>query len=378
MYSALRRQVDRTPDNWVDPLPSAPSSPLEDPFHTPIETQIVLQQYESLTLDDLYQCRPPRFPDRERYALNMGLCKLFHDDWIEVDERYLAYHSVRAKILEEMGSEAIHRVSGAEEAEKELFDEVVKHLIQKHGRFFEIIQSSPHISEKDGRQYASFSPRRIRNRLTGEEYRISQPTIPSPMEIVARLCQEDFSLLVKEQDGSHRLSVSLLATLFPAAWRLRERIGWHVTDLHGTVPMWPEKLSAPVEHYFSRLSSDSNMARFAFFPVVIPAGSTPAPHTFLFAQTPEDLVPKTPPARPEEVIFRFERQIFRRLPKTSAIVFTVKTSMAPLTSLNLEDCRRLAVTVRSWPAEVAEYRGVLIWGDMVLDWCDAQQKEYME
>jgi hypothetical protein len=37
------------------------------------------------------------------------------------------------------------------------------------------------------------------------------------------------------------------ATLFPAGWILRDRIGKSVTDLHGPVPLWKGKLSSPVE-----------------------------------------------------------------------------------------------------------------------------------
>lgn len=36
------------------------------------------------------------------------------------------------------------------------------------------------------------------------------------------------------------------ATLFPAGWVLKERIGWRVTELHHPVPQWDNKLSASV------------------------------------------------------------------------------------------------------------------------------------
>jgi len=37
------------------------------------------------------------------------------------------------------------------------------------------------------------------------------------------------------------------ATLFPAGWVLKGRIGWRVTELHHPVPQWENKLSASVE-----------------------------------------------------------------------------------------------------------------------------------
>jgi hypothetical protein len=37
------------------------------------------------------------------------------------------------------------------------------------------------------------------------------------------------------------------ATLFPAGWRLKDRYGSAITDLHHLVPSWKDTLSQPVE-----------------------------------------------------------------------------------------------------------------------------------
>jgi len=59
---------------------------------------------------------------------------------------------------------------------------------------------------------------------------------------------------------------------------------------------------------------------------------------------------------PEMIVLRTERQTFRRLPKTGAILFTIRTYTTPVVKLAQEPGvpSRLASSVRSWPDSVAE------------------------
>ena len=59
---------------------------------------------------------------------------------------------------------------------------------------------------------------------------------------------------------------------------------------------------------------------------------------------------------PEMIVFRTERQTLRRLPKTGAILFTIRTYTTPVVKLAQEPgvASRLASAVRSWPDVVAE------------------------
>ena len=60
---------------------------------------------------------------------------------------------------------------------------------------------------------------------------------------------------------------------------------------------------------------------------------------------------------PEMIVLRTERQTLRRLPKTGAILFTIRTYITPVTRLVEEPGvpSRLASAVRSWPDVVARY-----------------------
>lgn len=71
----------------------------------------------------------------------------------------------------------------------------------------------------------------------------------------------------------------------------------------------------------------------------------------------------------EDVLLRRERQAFRRLPKSDAVVFSVKTTITPLESLGSEDLLGFAKEVISWPDEVAAYKGRDIWGQCAMEFC---------
>lgn len=85
----------------------------------------------------------------------------------------------------------------------------------------------------------------------------------------------------------------------------------------------------------------------------------------------ESLEGNPKPTRPEDVVFRWERQIFRRLPKSGAVLFSVKTGLTKLSEMNPSELRDFAKEARSWPEGVANYKRRNIWGDFALKFCDS-------
>lgn len=68
-----------------------------------------------------------------------------------------------------------------------------------------------------------------------------------------------------------------------------------------------------------------------------------------------DLTNSTTAVDPSHVRMRVERQTLRRLPRTGAIVFGIRTYLTPLEDLASEPevPGRLASAIRSWPEDVA-------------------------
>jgi len=69
------------------------------------------------------------------------------------------------------------------------------------------------------------------------------------------------------------------------------------------------------------------------------------------------------------ILLRRERQTFRRLPKSDAVVFTVKTTIIPLTGLENEELLGFAREMKSWPDEVTTYKGRDVWGECAMEYC---------
>lgn len=89
---------------------------------------------------------------------------------------------------------------------------------------------------------------------------------------------------------------------------------------------------------------------------------------------PTTLSQDNPNPTPSDIMIRSERQTFRRLPRTGAIVFTVKTSISTLEELPVQDLQNLAKEIRSWPYSVGAYKGRDVWGPKVLEFCDKIQQ----
>jgi len=106
-------------------------------------------------------------------------------------------------------------------------------------------------------------------------------------------------------------------------------------------------------------------------------------HNF-FIQTNDVLFQQEPflselpePPKIEEIRLRHERQTLRRLPKTRAILFTVRTYITPITDLQgePESVRELLGAIRAMPPEIAKYKARQVWGSVVEGWCEQVLKE---
>jgi len=128
-----------------------------------------------------------------------------------------------------------------------------------------------------------------------------------------------------------------------------------------------EKLQPSLTRFFRRLSPNSPVERKNWFIQVLPPTSAPAPsqlEELAWAEGtygPEDMLDKAPrPAPPEplpeRMRLRVERQTLRRLPRSGAIVFTIRVYMTPLTELGPDEARQLAAAIRGVREQEAAYR----------------------
>ena len=148
------------------------------------------------------------------------------------------------------------------------------------------------------------------------------------------------------------------AVCFPSLWRLREKVGRPLADVHDPVPGYGG-LTGRVEAFLRRLAPGRGAWR----------------RNWSIHATDDLFVPEDPHAAalpaPEGRILRSERQTLRRLHEVDAVVFTIRTQQTPISALATrpEVCASLAAAVRAWTPAQRAYKGHAV-DDALLRWLD--------
>ncbi|KAG0158393.1 Hsp70 family protein [Penicillium digitatum] len=207
----------------------------------------------------------------------------------------------------------------------------------------------------------------VENRMTSDSFTVSgrnpKEGFTEALEAAVRLTMEDLSILMMNKEGEFYLAAS--ASLFPTGWTVNQRIGWTISQLHGPVPLWHQQVGNSVSKFLARLTPESPMERSNYFVEV----KGPNENLTETLYRPGSLCEKELSSPlPSDILIRRERQTFRRLPRTGAIVFGVKTYLTPLDELPMAELDNLAKEMKSWPDYVGEYKGRDVWGAKVLEY----------
>lgn len=98
----------------------------------------------------------------------------------------------------------------------------------------------------------------------------------------------------------------------------------------------------------------------------------------MFQQEPfADSLPNPP--RIEDIHIRHERQTLRRLPRTGAVIFLVRTYLTPVTTLREEkdNLYSLRSAIEAWPDAMARYKGRHVWREVFEAWCKEVLGDYV-
>jgi hypothetical protein len=164
-----------------------------------------------------------------------------------------------------------------------------------------------------------------------------------PLDAAGRLVQEDLCLLV-ERDGAPHLDAASLC--FPSYWRLRDKLGLPLGQVHGPVSHYAAELATRVDRFLGRLRVGRPVVRRNW-------SIHDDPDYFLPDPTPPRLVDP-----PEGLWLRSERQTLRRL-DSGAIAFTIRTQQVPLAVLAARPdvAHRMADAIEAWSPELTAYKG---------------------
>jgi hypothetical protein len=161
-----------------------------------------------------------------------------------------------------------------------------------------------------------------------------------PIDAAGRLVQEDLCVLTREESG---WVLSAASVCFPSRWVLAEKIGRTVADIHEPVPGY-ERLSAVVDRSLDTLTVDRPLWRLNW--TIVPSPDLHLP-------------PAAGAPTVEELTVRVERQTLRRLRRSGAILFTIRTHRAPLSAVEAAPAvaERLRATLATVDPETAAYKG---------------------
>jgi hypothetical protein len=282
------------------------------------------------------------------YRMAMGLVAVPEPEWFEIDARYPADIAERSRLLVEHHGEVFGAEPASEPARYEMLTMMVEHLTRVHPTWF----------ERDGST--------IHNRLTGEHWDLAAH---EPLELAGHLVQEDLCLIEASPEGP-RLTAAVLC--FPSRWRLHEKLGRPLAEVHGRVPFYGDRLARPVDRFMEHVKPGHIASRLNWSVMDDPTLFQPIGKW----RTAHDATITAQNAG-ERLFLRVERQTLRRLPVSGAVLFGIRVHVYKLASA-VTDARiaaSLASAVRALPAEMAHYKSLPMFQAALLAWLDPWRTE---
>lgn len=151
------------------------------------------------------------------------------------------------------------------------------------------------------------------------------------------------------------------AVAHPNRWRLADKLGRPLLGVHGPVPGYEGRLAGQVERVLHSLRPERAVERRSWALLDDPTLHQPV----ATSGVPESF-------QPDRLWLRVERQGLRRLPRTGAIVFAIRTRQWRVDTLaqHPEHAAGLAASLRSTPDDLAAYKGVAGIRADLLTWLD--------
>lgn len=279
------------------------------------------------------------------YRMAMGLVGCKERDWIELDDRYIPEMAARGALLTERRAEVFGAVEPSAAGRAEVLALLAAHLPARYPEWFEARAG------------------RLHNHLTGEEWNLRD--LPAdPLEVAGRLVQEDLCLV--RLNGAHPL-LAAAVLCFPSRWRLSEKLGRPLAEVHAPVPHYAERLARPVDRFMAAIKPGRIALRLNWALVDDPALFQPGGK---FRDGHDPTI--TPANAGERVWLRVERQTLRRLDQSGMVLFAIRVHVDPLRDLahRSETAVRLAAAVRALPEATSRYKSIAPFRAAVLGWLD--------
>ncbi|HVA39403.1 MAG TPA: DUF3445 domain-containing protein [Candidatus Binataceae bacterium] len=291
-----------------------------------------------------------RYPFADgNYSLALGLVPMAEETWLDIDGHYVAEMREKTRRLRDEYAMVFRALPGSERGQAEVLEMLLEHLATYYPNFFRISRAATALNTDAGVEPDT----RIENLINGETWRVGDFSA-APLDLAARLIQEDLCLMSPDGKGTYLLSAG--SVCFPLRWELTEKLGLPMAGIHHSVPGYDEKLAAPSDRYMVGLKAYKPSWRSNWSIV-------DAPDLYLkqrrFAQGQNSDITAENAGR--KLWIRSERQSMRRLPRSGDVLFTIRTYIRPLSVLEglPSVARGLALALDKVPPEMRGYKNQL-------------------
>ncbi len=281
-----------------------------------------------------------------QFRLAMGLMALNEADWIEPDEEFVAELEAKHRLLADDDADVVRIRPGSEMAQREVAERLIAHMTDRH----------PEILSRDGDE--------LRVGPVDRTYRLSD-WMGVLIDLAGRLVQEDFCLMAPSAEG---YTLEAASICFPSRWRLAEKMGKPMVAIHEPVPDFRARLARPVDRFFDFLRVGHPVWRVNWSVNDDPALYQPVRRQRSAAD------PAITAANAGAKLFlRCERQALHRLAATGWILFTIKTYVDPVSTLEErpDAAAGLAAALRTMPEPIRRYKNISSFERPLLAYLDA-------
>ena len=291
--------------------------------------------------------------DNGRFRLSMGIISLNLDEWLEPDEYYYRELLEKEALLANQNNEVFQSKKGSQLAQQEVLDLIIDYMNTFHSELVRIDGDKIFI---DG----------IKRNFSRKEF------AEMPLNLAGRLVQEDLCLMAPGDTGYTLEAASLC---FPSRWRLIDKIGKRMVDIHSPVPDYEDKLARPVDRFFDKLDINKPVWRVNWSLTDDPDLYQP------IRKTSTDYSRSINSKNAGDLIFlRCERQTLRRLPNTGWILFSIKTYVDKVSALAVqpEALVDLAHSVKNMSADMQQYKNIAPYRKQLLEYLDVTLRQCLD
>ncbi len=300
----------------------------------------------------------PFWEDKYMYSVNIephtkGPVGSIYEFPIDIDEHYVSEMKDRALVLKEdpLRCQALPNMMVAQ---WDLLELLMTSMARDYPQWFSL--------QRDGLKWHWI------NRPLGIEQSFvfgEVDTLPQePMEYITRQCQGDFTLL-DQRENSLWMDAGIATT--QADWSIDFDVGMNFMEWHGPVPLAHEaRVFDRALKFLLNLQQESPVRRLNWTMTINPRLDT-SPENY--NKWGKDRAAVTAGNVAKKVHLRVEVQALWRLPRSNAIVFSIRAYLISLEELVTvrKWARRLHRVLQTLPPELIDYKGITRYRDVTID-----------